>query len=92
MASSASTMTSTLVGQNLSISSEGDGTGELVKDARMISDALKTEETLLFIRQGTGTQATFPTLLSTALLVSLAYLGPLSFFWENRFGSLATGC
>lgn len=58
----------------------------LVKDARMISDALKTEATLLCIRQGTGTQATFPVLLSTALSVSLAYLSPLSSFWENRFG------
>lgn len=57
----------------------------LVKDAMMISDTLKTEATLLFIRQGTGTQATFPMLLSTALLVSLAYLSPLSFFWGNGF-------
>lgn len=65
----------------LSISPEGEGTGVLVKDARMISGALKTEPTLLFIRQCTGTQATFPILLSTAMLVSLTYLSPLSFFW-----------
>lgn len=55
-----------------------------MKDAKMT--ALKTEATLLFIRQGAGTQGTFSILLSRASLVSPVYFSPLSFFWENRFG------